>query len=452
MKRFFALILLFILAPFLAPCARLSAAALPDSAPVPIVFVHGNGDDAAKWVPTIWLFESNGYPANRLFAIRFTNPMARADDTAEQPFHSSSTDEAAELSAFVTRVLIQTRSRQVVLVGSSRGGLVIRNYLQNGGGRHNVAAAILCGTPNHGVAVSDRMPNLEFNGGGGFLRALNGANADGSEVVPGVRMMTLRSDKFDKYAQPMMVFPGGGPAMPTGITYAGPELKGATNIVLAGADHCELAFSSAAFAYIFKFITGREPKVDSPAPEPRPALSGLVTAFAGEAPTNQPLASVHLRIYAFGSQANAQAENPAYEITTTATGAWGPFTADSNQKYEFDLESEGRHVRYFYAPIPRSTSLLNLRFLPVPPEARQQSTEMFLIDRPQGYFSRERDPVTIDGALAAEEPSGLPARDSFFVHVVKPLDRVEVSLRKEKIAVHPSQDLSKDLAVAEFLW
>lgn len=448
MKKFLALFLLCLLAPF----ARLSAAALPDSAPVPIVFVHGNGDDAAKWVPTIWLFESNGYPADKLFAIRFINPMARADDSVEEPFRTSTTDEASELSAFVTRVLIQTRSRQVVLIGSSRGGLTIRNYLQNGGGRHNVAAAILCGTPNHGVAVSDRMRNSEFNGGGSFLRALNGANADGSEFVPGVRMMTLRSDTLDKFAQPTMALPGGGPVVPTGITYAGPELKGATNVVMPGADHRELAFSPVAFEHIFKFVTGTEPKVDWPTPEPRPVLSGLITGFAGAAPTNQPLASVHLRIYAFGAQASGQAENLVYETTTTASGAWGPFTADSNQGYEFDLESEGRHVRYFHAPISRSTPLLNLRFLPVPPEARQQSTEMIFIDRSQGYFSRERDPVTVDGAPTAEEPSGLPSHDSFFVHLAKPLDRVEVTLRKEKIEVHPSADLSKDFVVADFLW
>ncbi len=44
----------------------------------PIVFVHGNGDDASKWVPIVWLFESNGYPADRLFAIRFVDPTGRS--------------------------------------------------------------------------------------------------------------------------------------------------------------------------------------------------------------------------------------------------------------------------------------------------------------------------------------------------------------------------------------
>src|SRR6187402_779785 len=117
--------------------------------PDPIVFVHGNGDDAAKWIGITWLFESNGYPADRLFSIRFTHPIARSNETKEEPYRSSTRDSAAELSAFVTRVLLQTKSSKVVLVGSSRGGLTIRNYILNGGGRGNVSAVILAGTPNH---------------------------------------------------------------------------------------------------------------------------------------------------------------------------------------------------------------------------------------------------------------------------------------------------------------
>jgi triacylglycerol esterase/lipase EstA (alpha/beta hydrolase family) len=35
----------------------------------PIVFVHGNGDTAALWMTTIWRFESNGWPRERLHAM-----------------------------------------------------------------------------------------------------------------------------------------------------------------------------------------------------------------------------------------------------------------------------------------------------------------------------------------------------------------------------------------------
>ncbi len=60
-------------------------------------------------------------------------------------------------------------------------------------------------------------------------------------------MMTLRSDRLDKYAQPTGVAMG-NPQMTTGVTYEGPALRGAENVVLAGMDHRELAFTPRAFA------------------------------------------------------------------------------------------------------------------------------------------------------------------------------------------------------------
>lgn len=425
--------------------------------PLPIVFVHGNGDDASKWIGVIWLFESNGYPSNRLFSIRFPLPAAHTDDTREEPFRSSTIDSASELSAFVTRVLLQTHSKQVALIGSSRGGLTIRNYILNGGGRDNVAYAILAGTPNHGVLVSDANPNGEFNGKGHFLQGLNGANDDGSEVVPGVRFLTLRSDKLDKYAQPTGVA-FGTPQTATGVGFNGPALRGASNVVLPNLDHRELAFQPAAFAQMYRFITGNIPQTLTVTPDPTPTISGVVTGFAAMAPTNLPLAGVHMRIYPIDS-VKVEPVNPVYEITTKDDGKWGPFQANSKQEYEFDLEYQGRHVRYYKAPMPRSTSLLNLRFIPVPHDplpstassTTPQHAPQLLIARPEGYFSRDRDPVHIDGKIPVEEPEGLPIRDSFTVSLPETIFAT-VTLRNETILARPSTDLNKDLPVVDFLW
>ena len=64
---------------------------------VPIVFVHGDSDAAAIWQTTIWRFESNGYPRDRLFPISFTDPQARDDDTASlKPNRSSTEDQIRE--------------------------------------------------------------------------------------------------------------------------------------------------------------------------------------------------------------------------------------------------------------------------------------------------------------------------------------------------------------------
>src|SRR6266571_1754296 len=80
-------------APVLAPQAR-GAEPLP-----PIVFVHGNGDSAALWTTIVWRFESNGYDPARLFAIDFTSPSARTDDTKPQENRSGTDDALRELAA-----------------------------------------------------------------------------------------------------------------------------------------------------------------------------------------------------------------------------------------------------------------------------------------------------------------------------------------------------------------
>ena len=71
----------------------LAGAAVGQAAEAPIVFVHGNGDTAALWHTTIWRFESNGYPRDRLFAIDLKFPSARSVDARPQDGRSSA-DEA----------------------------------------------------------------------------------------------------------------------------------------------------------------------------------------------------------------------------------------------------------------------------------------------------------------------------------------------------------------------
>ena len=70
----------------LAGCAALPA---PDEHP-PIIFVHGNGDTASLWQTTVWRFESNGWPADRLYAMDIPYPLARDVDSQPQPGRTSS--------------------------------------------------------------------------------------------------------------------------------------------------------------------------------------------------------------------------------------------------------------------------------------------------------------------------------------------------------------------------
>ena len=235
-----------------AGCAGLGAAEpLP-----PIVFVHGNGDTAALWMTTLWRFESNGWPRERLHAIHLPYPLARDSDDKPQPGRTSTADYRAHLAAEIDRVLAATGARQVVLFANSRGGNPIRSYAMNGGAA-KISHAILGGTPNHGVrfdAASN--PANEFNGAGPFLQSLNNQGAPGVEVTPGPRWMTIRSDNNDKFAQPEGIWIG-APGKASGVNFDGPELRGALNVVLPGVDHRETSFGPQAFAAAFQFITGR---------------------------------------------------------------------------------------------------------------------------------------------------------------------------------------------------
>ena len=143
-----------------------------DDGRVPIVFVHGNGDSGALWQTTVWRFESNGWPTRKLHAIDLPFPLARDEDPREQPGRTSTAEHMAYLKAEVDAVIQRTGAEKVVLVGNSRGGNAIRNYIQNGGGETKVSHAILAGTPNHGIwAVRGMRESSEFSGTARFSPA-----------------------------------------------------------------------------------------------------------------------------------------------------------------------------------------------------------------------------------------------------------------------------------------
>lgn len=232
------------LASALVACGTTASTSPPsavDHTP-PIVFVHGNGDSAALWQTTLWRFESNDWPRDRLHAIDAPYPLARDDDSKPQAGRTSTTEHMQYLKTEVDKVLRRTGAKQVVLVGNSRGGNAIRNYIQNCGGDKVMSHAILGGTPNHGVwAIKGFREGNEFSGTGPFLTALNTPkNAAGDEVLPpvtvngrtqSVRWATIRSDNNDKFAQPGGLWIG-QKGTRTFVTFAGSELKGATNIVI----------------------------------------------------------------------------------------------------------------------------------------------------------------------------------------------------------------------------
>ena len=380
----------------------------------PVIFVHGNGDTAALWQTTIWRFESNGWPRERLHAIEMPYPLARDVDDKEQAGKTSTAQAMAYLKAEVEKVRKETGASKVVLFSNSRGGYAIRNYIQNGGGDAAVSHAILGGAPNHGVwAIKGFREGNEFSGTGPFLTGLNAPkNANSDEVTGPVKWLTIRSDRNDKFAQPDGVWIG-AKGTATQVTFAGPELKGASNVVIPAIDHRETSFSPAAFAAAYQFITGKAPKTTGISPESNIVLKGNITGLgvdpldpkSGNFVDNLPLAGADLAIYQTDPVSGARIDAAAYAKRVGLDGAWGPFNATTGAAYEFEITAPGYAITHIYrSPFTRSSEVVNLR-----PErladADREAKAIVIFSRPRGYFDAERDKMNFDGQAL---PPGVP--------------------------------------------
>ena len=426
----------------------------------PIVFVHGNGDTAALWQATIWRFESNGWPRERLHAIDLPYPLARDDDAKPQPGRTSTAEHMAFLRAEVDKVLQATGAQQVVLIGNSRGGYAIRNYIQNGGGAAKVSHAILGGVPNHGVwNVPGRAPGSEFAGNGPFLQALNAPkNAAGDEVTGPVKWLTLRSDHNDKYAQPTGQWIGDR-NLQTGVTYEGPALKGATNVVLPRVDHRETSFSPAAFEAAYRFITGQAPATLAIVPEERIVLSGKVTgsgvsstdAASGNFQNNLPISGARLVVYPVDAATGERRGGAVLDEVIDARGRWS-FQAERNTPYEFVIAAPGYATTHIYrSPFPRSSSVINLRPERIP-ETDRVGPSLVIMTRPRGYFDPARDRMSFDGQ--SPPPGTLPGAgvSSSRIKPAGPQRTVVAEFNGEKVVGRTWPTANNEVSVLELTY
>jgi hypothetical protein len=416
----------------------------------PVLFVHGNGEQAPLWMTTMWRMESNGVARERMFAINFADPSALVDDAMPEPNKSSTEDQRRELGEAVKELKRRTGAARVVLVGNSRGGYPIRNYIKNGGAG-NVSHAVLCGVPNHGVYAWDDNPGSEFNGRGPFLRGLNEGE---SEVTAGVSFLTLRSDNIDKYAQP-----DGGilgkPGTPTGVDFEGPALKGATNLVIGAVDHRETAYHPRAFREIYRFIAGREPDRLAIVPEAQVRLSGLVTGTAGSVATNRPVAGASVEIYRVSSDTGERIGGAIHTSQTSADGRWGPAQADPIWYLEIVLTSAGSTTTHFYrSPFPRSSDIVHLRAARPLGPADAGAGCIVLMSRPRGYFGLPRDVVLFDGKEPPDVKVGVPTDSISTLHLsAAEVGRPVVALFNQERLVARGWPASENrIAVAELTY
>ncbi|WP_159349048.1 alpha/beta fold hydrolase [Roseomonas harenae] len=432
--------------------ARLQHAAQAQEAPLtPILFVHGNGDHSALWMTTLWRFESNGWPRERLYALDFTNPLARDDDAVAQPMRSSSEDVRRELAAEIAALRARTGAERVALVGNSRGGYPIRNHVQLHGGGPEVSHAVLCGTPNNGIYDWDAAAGREFSARSALLRRLN---AGESQVVPGTGFLTLRSDLNDLYAQPDGRY-AGRPGVPTGVGYDSPALRGATNLVLPGVDHRETAYSARAFREMFRFIAGREPDRLSVLPEARPVLDGRVTGTPGGVQTNRPMAGAVVELFRVSAGTGERMGEVLHRRTTGEDGHWGPVTVSPDWHLEIVVAAPRHPITHSYrSPFPRSSSVVNLRPAPPPSEADRAAGAVVRFNRPRGYFGLPRDVVLLDGKEPTDIPRGVAAGATTIARLpAAEIGRSVVGLfNEERLAARAWPLAENRVSVAELTW
>lgn len=444
-----------------AALALSACATAPGSRPLtqtPIVFVHGNGDTAALWLTQFWRFESNGYERRNLHAIDLSNPLARSDDSKDQPSRSSTDDARRELAAFVDEVKRKTGAPKVALVANSRGANTVRNYVKNGGAAH-VSHAVLSGGVNHGVFAFDANTGSEFNGKSAFMQGLNTPASDGTEVTAGVKWMTIRSDKFDKFAQPDGRYIG-QPGVKTNIGFDAPALKGAEDVVLPGADHREVAFNALAFAEMHRHIAGTPPRTVAVSPEETVRLSGKLTGFAAAVQTNLPLVGGQVTVYAVDASTGKRLSGALLQQKVAEDGRWGPISVGPDQALEFAIEAPGYPITHIYrSPFLRSSDIVNLRpaapgvlaELSAPPKPGAAADFSWVtITRPRGYFGQGRDQFGVDAQTRAINDGGVPTDSTQRFSLNAPSRSAVARFNGERIVVQNWPLAEKRVVFAEF--
>jgi len=218
----------------------------------------------------------------------------------------------------------------------------------------------------------------------------------------------LRSDGLDKYAQADGRFIG-KPGVPTGVTAEGPELKGATNLVLGPVDHRETAYSPRAFREIYKFIARREPDRIAIAREPKVRLSGLVTGTPSGVPTNRPVSGAKVEVFHVSPDSGERLGEVLHRIETGDDGHWGPAEVDPTAYLEIVLTAPGAPTTHFYrSPFPRSSDVVHLRAARPLAAADTAAGAIVLMTRPRGYFGLPRDIVLLDGNEPPDVQKGVP--------------------------------------------
>jgi triacylglycerol lipase len=156
------------------------------------VLVHGSfGDMTGSWNLISPVLRGLGYCVFALdYGHRGTDPVERS---------------AAELGAFVDRVLAATGATHVLVVGHSQGGMMPRYWMRFLGGAARVRGVVGLAPSNHGTTIAAAPAAAgggcascaEQQAGSAFLTRLNA----GGDTLPGVNYTVIQT-RYDEVVTP----------------------------------------------------------------------------------------------------------------------------------------------------------------------------------------------------------------------------------------------------------
>ncbi len=319
----------------------------------PIIFVHGMLGSGDTWVKPVQQFKNQGYSENYLDVLDW-NTLSPQRSVAIK-----------KLDSIINHLLKETGKDKVNLVGHSAGGGLVSNFILN----DSIAKKV----------------NKYVHVGSGNLQQIS--------QVPTLNL----------YSEADLIVKGS-------------EIEGVTNVKLQGLDHYEIATDSMAFAEMYRFFHGENPKpVLKQNSENKVTISGKVLEM-GE---NSVPKNATLTIYPFNPKNGERLQTEALATRTLSmNGNWLPVKVDSTSYLEFVITPEsGRAIHYFREPFRASNHLVYLRTLPT-------------------------------SGMAAMLFSGLPANDEESVLVIFSANRATISGR-DFLSVNNVELTTPELASAQ---
>ncbi len=272
--------------------------------PLPIVFVHGFNGSAAQYETQAMRWASNDYP-NVVTGIDRISPLVVPTND--------------QLDAFFDAIMAETGDSQIYVVAHSAGTSIMVGYLNS--------------SPERSAKVAKYI------------------NIDGASGTA-----------------PLYNCPGNPAPVPCLNIARNPNsTMGPNNIHPIDYGHTQCVTSDESFVWQYNFFMGKDPATTLvlPVPPGQVEIAGRALNY----PDNTGINGATLQLWEVNSATGARKySTPDAEVVVDATGNFGPWSVNGQQRYEIDVirqSATGRDQRHFYyEPFIRSDLLLRLNISP----------------------------------------------------------------------------------------